>query len=73
MFAKGTGDCSLSDMDRLSMGSVNSLEADNGTDYMESNCIHDPNKLCDFKALDGKILKTVDAVYQEVESENDCK
>ena len=73
MFSKGTGDCFLSDMDRLSMGSVNSLEIENGTDYMESNCINDPNKLCDFKALDGKILKTVDAVYQEVDSENDCK
>jgi len=73
MFNKATGDCTLSDMDRMSMGTVNALEASNGTDYMESNCVSDPTKLCDFKALDGKILKTVDAVYQEVASEPDCQ
>jgi len=73
MFTKSTGDCLLSDMDRISIGSLNSIEAANGTDYMESNCINDPNKLCDFKPLEGKILKTVDAVYQEVGSEADCK
>lgn len=73
MFTKSTGDCFLSDMDRLSMGSLNSLETENGTDYMESNCITDPNKMCDFRAVDGKILKTVDSVYQEVASETDCK
>lgn len=73
MFTKGTGDCSLSDMDRLSIGSLNSIESANGTDYMESNCINDPSKICDFKPLKGKILKTVDAVYQEVGSEADCK
>jgi hypothetical protein len=73
MFNKGTGDCVLTDMDRMSMGTVNALEIDNGTDYMESNCVSDPTKLCDFKNLDGKILKTVDAVYQEVSSEAECQ
>lgn len=57
----------------MSIGALNSLEAENGTDYMESNCVSDPTKLCDFKSLDGKILKTVDAVYQEVATEQDCK
>jgi len=73
IFTKATGDCLLSDMDRLSLGNLNTLEAENGTDYMESNCINDPNKMCDFKSVDGKILKTVDSVYQEVASETDCK
>jgi hypothetical protein len=73
MFTKATGDCILSEMDRMSMGSMNALEAANGTDYMESNCVSDPTKLCDFKSLDGKILKTVDAVYQEVASESECQ
>lgn len=73
MFNKGTGDCILTDMDRMSMGTINALEAENGTDYMESNCVSDPTKLCDFKNLDGKILKTVDAVYQEVASESECQ
>lgn len=72
-YNKATGDCGLSDMDRMSIGSLNTLEAENGTDYMESNCVSDPTKLCDFKPLDGKILKTVDAVYQEVATEQDCK
>lgn len=72
-YNKATGDCSLSDMDRMSLGALNSLEAENGTDYMESNCVSDPTKLCDFKPLEGKILKTVDAVYQEVATEQDCK
>lgn len=57
----------------MSIGALNSLEAENGTDYMESNCVSDPTKLCDFKTLDGRILKTVDAVYQEVATEQDCK
>ena len=73
MFTKATGDCLLSDMDRLSMGTLNALQIENGTDYMESNCISDPTKMCDFKPLEGKILKTVDAVYQDVASESDCK
>ncbi|ODN03182.1 Cuticlin-1 [Orchesella cincta] len=72
-YSKDTGDCSLSDMDRMSLGALNAIESENGTDYMESNCVSDPTKLCDFKPLDGKILKTVDAVYQEVATEQDCK
>lgn len=33
----------------------------------------EPNKLCDFKKTKGKILKTVDSVYEDVKTENECK
>jgi len=73
MFRKDSGDCFLSDMDRMSIGTLHALQVENGTDYMESNCVSDPTKMCDFKQIDGKILKTVDSVYQEVASEQGCK
>lgn len=33
----------------------------------------EPNKLCDFKPIKGKILKTVDAVYPDVKNVDECK
>lgn len=43
------------------------------TDYMENNCVDDPVKLCEFQKLDGRILKTVDSVFQDVSSIDDCR
>lgn len=40
---------------------------------MENNCAEEPRKLCEFKRLDGKILKTVDSVYQEIGSVDECR
>lgn len=44
-----------------------------GTDYLENNCAEEPNKLCEFKRLSGRILKTVDSVYQDVSNVDECR
>ena len=40
---------------------------------MEVNCVESPSKLCLYEKVRGKILKTVDAVYQAIASEQDCQ
>lgn len=44
-----------------------------GSDYLENNCAEEPNKLCEFKRLSGRILKTVDSVYQDVSNVDECR
>lgn len=44
-----------------------------GVDYLENNCAEEPNKLCEFKRLSGRILKTVDSVYQDVSNVDECR
>jgi hypothetical protein len=44
-----------------------------GADYLENNCLEEPKKLCEFKRLSGKILKTVDSVYMEVSTIEECR
>lgn len=44
-----------------------------GADYLENNCAEEPNKLCEFKRLSGRILKTVDSVYQDVSNVDECR
>lgn len=61
-------------MDRITLsGSASAFKAKDGAEYLESNCIEDPTKLCEFKHINGKILKTVDAVYQDVNSIDECR
>jgi hypothetical protein len=60
-------------MDRITLGSLTSLKATEGSDYLENNCANEPTKLCEFKRLDGRILKTVDSVLQDVETVDDCR
>ncbi|QQP54376.1 Putative LOC101887535, partial [Caligus rogercresseyi] len=43
------------------------------TDYLEINCVSDPKKLCVYDKTKGKILKTVDSVYQAIASKEDCQ
>ncbi|GLH02153.1 Uncharacterized protein GBIM_08192 [Gryllus bimaculatus] len=68
-----TGDCELSDMDRLTVAGSGAFEAAPEYDYLENNCVEEPVKLCEFKKLPGRILKTVDSVYQDVGSADDCR
>ena len=42
-------------------------------DYLENNCVQEPNKLCEFRKIQNKVLKTVDSIYQEVGSLEECK
>lgn len=73
-YYRSTGVCELSDMDRLTLAGSNAFQT--GTDdidYLENNCAEEPNKLCEFKRLSGKILKTVDSVYQDVPTIDECR
>lgn len=76
-----TKSCILNEMDRHTISQPGSSTSNRyfrpaevqGTDYYESNCVRDPNKLCDFKAIKGKMIKTVDSVYQGVDSDAECR
>jgi hypothetical protein len=68
-----TGMCELSEMDRLTLAGSSAFVAKTGAEYLENNCAEEPNKLCEFKRLSGKILKTVDSVYQDVASVDECR
>lgn len=66
-------ECALSDMDRFSATARSAYTAGAGAEYFETNCVDDPVKMCDFQRTEGRILKTVDAVFQDVEDEEACK
>lgn len=63
-FIAGENECGLSDMDRFSATARSAYTAGEGAEYFETNCIDDPVKMCDFQRTEGRILKTVDAVFQ---------
>lgn len=60
-------------MDRLTVAGSGALEAAKGVDYLENHCVNEPSKLCDFKKITGRILKTVDSVYQDVANIDECR
>lgn len=68
-----TGVCELSEMDRITLAGSSSFQPADGIEYLENNCAEEPNKLCEFKRLSGRILKTVDSVYQDVSSVDECR
>ncbi|ALC47847.1 nyo [Drosophila busckii] len=72
-FYRHSGLCELSDMDRITLSAGNSVEAYEGADYLENNCAEEPSKLCEFKRISGKILKTVDSVYQDINTIDECR
>lgn len=55
-------------MDRLTVAGLGAFQPAEDADYLENNCVEEPGKLCEFKKINGRILKTVDSVYQEVGS-----
>lgn len=63
----------MSEMDRLTVAGSGAFLSSQGYDYLENNCVEEPVKLCEFKKLSGRILKTVDSVYQDVDSLDECK
>ncbi|EDW80666.1 uncharacterized protein Dwil_GK11654 [Drosophila willistoni] len=65
--------CELSELDRITLAGTNAFQAYEGIEYLENNCAEEPNKLCEFKRLSGRILKTVDSVYQDVGSIDECR
>lgn len=72
-YRRATGTCELSEMDRSTLAGTNAFQPKEGSEYLENHCIEEPNKLCEFKRLPGRILKTVDSVYQEVSSVDECR
>jgi len=73
MYTADTGDCRLGEMDRHAISGRPGFGPAPGVEYMEINCVADPSKLCLYERVRGKILKTVDAVYQAIASEEDCR
>lgn len=65
--------CELSDMDRITLAGSSAFKPNDDIDYLENACAEEPNKLCEFKRLSGRILKTVDSVYQDVSSVDECR
>ncbi|KAH8294974.1 hypothetical protein KR018_004866 [Drosophila ironensis] len=72
-FYRHSGLCELSDMDRITLSAGGSVEPYDGADYLENNCAEEPSKLCEFKRISGKILKTVDSVYQDINTIDECR
>ncbi|XP_064544110.1 uncharacterized protein LOC135432371 [Drosophila montana] len=72
-YYRDSNTCELAEMDRFTLAGSNSFQAHVGTEYLENNCAEEPNKLCEFKRLPGRILKTVDSVYQDVGSVDECR
>lgn len=72
-YHNATGICELSNMDRITVAGGAGFQPADGYDYMENNCVEEPTKLCEFKKLTGRILKTVDSVYQDVGTIEECR
>jgi len=74
-FNKETGDCYMNDVDRFTVSGrppISNRSAD-VVDYMESNCVVEQPKMCDFVEVSGKLLRTVDAIYENVATADRCK
>ncbi|XP_023159316.1 uncharacterized protein LOC101454200 [Ceratitis capitata] len=72
-YYRSTKTCELSEMDRITLAGTGAFQPHDTIDYLENNCADEPNKLCEFKRLSGRILKTVDSVYQDVGSIDECR
>lgn len=60
-------------MDRLTVAGSSAFQTAKDFDYLENHCVEEPVKLCEFKKLSGRILKTVDSVYQDVGTSEECR
>ena len=73
-FNSDSGDCRLCDQDRHTLAGLPAFVPAENVDYLEMNCaIKEPKKLCIYDETKGKILKTVDSVYQAIASQEDCE
>ncbi|KAG7175215.1 putative PAN domain-containing protein 7 [Homarus americanus] len=60
-------------MDRHTAVGTGAFQSAVNSDFLENNCVDDPVRLCEFQKMEGRILKTVDSVYQDVDGLEDCK
>ena len=69
-----TKDCSMLNRDRHELAGQPLFQPEQGVDYVEKNCVDTNEKrLCIYEEVKGKILKTVDSVYQAIDSREDCE
>ncbi|ODN05285.1 EGF-like domain-containing protein 2, partial [Orchesella cincta] len=66
-------ECVMSDLDRYGLGVSSRFEAAENTDYMESQCVQEPNRMCEFRKIENRLLKTVDALYEGVATLDECR
>jgi len=73
-FDSASKQCLMSTLDREMAGRLRNLVSINSTlDYMEVACGSKPDRMCEFQKIPGKIMKTVDAVYLDTESLEECR
>ncbi|XP_015791416.1 uncharacterized protein LOC107368149 [Tetranychus urticae] len=80
-YDNGTGECSLSDIDRHAIPTkpprrdfAPSISSPSQTiDYYESNCIEEPKTMCSFQEVKGKVLKTVDSIHPNINTTEECE
>ncbi|XP_076307552.1 uncharacterized protein LOC143223443 isoform X2 [Tachypleus tridentatus] len=74
-FDLSTGECAISDMDRHSIpsGSRYFAPSNDRIEYLENNCVDEGVKLCEFQKVNGRIVKTVDAVFENITSLDECR
>jgi len=74
IWIEADNDCSLLDVDRHVLAGTTAFQPQQGIDYLERSCIvGEPRRLCIYDRVKGKILKTVDSVYQAIDSREDCE
>ncbi|XP_050723631.1 uncharacterized protein LOC127002106 [Eriocheir sinensis] len=68
-----TGSCLLSKVNRNMAGRKQLLKMAPGAVYAEVACVPKPQKMCEFTRMPGRILKTVDAVYRDLQTTEECR
>lgn len=64
---------SISQADNWPLQQYVDMPANALVDYLENNCVYEPNKLCEFRKIQNRVLKTVDSIYQDISSLDECK
>ncbi|KAK8399758.1 hypothetical protein O3P69_003649 [Scylla paramamosain] len=68
-----TKECVMSKVNRNMVGRRPLLDMSIGAVYAEVACVPKLHEMCEFTKLRNKILKTVDAVYKDLETIEECK
>jgi len=72
-FNRETKTCSMSQIDRNMAGRKQLVEAGPAQDYLELSCGAKPERMCEFRSLSERIMKTVDAVHLDTKSTEECR
>lgn len=65
--------CAMSQIDRNMAGRKALVALESKHDYIELACGLKPDRMCEFQSIREKIMKTVDAVYLDTESTDECR